>query len=110
MMLGVPVAITFFGSAVRGSSTSSSMWSPGSVALQLVPPSAERKRCHAPRGTTAILPARTTKDLGGPVVADNVQGLRAVENVNQLVLGMIFPMTRACGLAGNEDTVTVGPQ
>ena len=41
MMLGVPVVITFFGSAVRGSLTSLSMWSPGSVALQVVPPSAE---------------------------------------------------------------------
>src|SRR6202008_881348 len=52
--------------AVRGSSTSLWMWSPGSVALQVVPPSAERNRCHVPFGTTAIIPARTSKDLGGP--------------------------------------------
>ena len=36
MMLGVPLGITLSGSAVRGSSTSCSMWSPGSVALQVV--------------------------------------------------------------------------
>ena len=46
--------------AVLGSSTSSSMWSPGSVALQVVPPSVERKRCHVPFGTMAIIPARST--------------------------------------------------
>jgi hypothetical protein len=68
MMLGglSVLGMSRSGVLVRGSSTSSSMWSPGSVALQVVPPSAERKRCHAACGTTAIIPARTTKDFGGP--------------------------------------------
>ena len=46
--------------------------------------------------------------LRRPVVADNVQGLPALENVNQLVLGMCFPMTCPCGLTGDEDTVAIG--
>src|SRR5215469_604530 len=44
------------------------------------------------------------------VVADNVEDLHAVENVNQLVLGMIFPMACPRVLAGEEDTVAVGAQ
>src|SRR6266481_3385593 len=54
-------------STVRGSSTSSSMVSPGKgVAAIWVKPSDERNRCHAPCGMTAIVPARSAKDLGGP--------------------------------------------
>src|SRR5260370_946046 len=48
--------------------------------------------------------------LGRPVIADNFQGLRTVENVNQLVVGVCFPMTCPCGLAGDEDTVAIRAQ
>src|SRR5437899_1373448 len=48
--------------------------------------------------------------LRRPVVADNFQGLRTVENVNQLVLRICFPMTRPCGLTGDEDTVAIRAQ
>src|SRR4051794_30271274 len=48
--------------------------------------------------------------LGRPIVADNIEGLRTVENVNQLVLGMCFPMTCPCGLTGDQDTVAIGAQ
>src|SRR5436309_929128 len=48
--------------------------------------------------------------LRRPVVADNFKGLRTVENVNQLVLRMCFPMTRPCGLTGDEDPVAIRAQ
>src|SRR4029077_9797941 len=50
------------------------------------------------------------KGLWRPVIANNIQGLRTVENVNQLVLGMCFPMACPCGLTGDEDTVAIRAQ
>src|SRR5919204_512411 len=50
------------------------------------------------------------KGLRRPVFADDVQGLCSVENVNQLVLGMIFPMTCPRVLTGEENTVAVTAQ
>src|ERR1700726_3975002 len=48
--------------------------------------------------------------LGRPVVADDVEDRRAVENVYQLVLGMVFPVACPRVLTGEEDTVTVRAQ
>ena len=49
--------------------------------------------------------------LGRPVVADNIQGRSAVENVDQLVAGeMGFPMTLPRELGGGEGAVAVGRQ
>ena len=48
--------------------------------------------------------------LGRPVVADDVEDLRAVENVYQLVLGMVFPMTCPRVLTGEEDTLAIRAQ
>ena len=48
--------------------------------------------------------------LGRPVVAHDVQNLRAVENVNKLVLGMVFPVACPRVLTGKEDTLTVRAQ
>src|SRR5216683_1130156 len=55
-------------STVRGSPTSSSITSLGEgVAVIKVTPSEEWKRCHAPCGMTAIIPARSAKDWGPSV-------------------------------------------
>src|ERR1700682_4133844 len=52
-------------STCRGSSTSRSITSLGEgVTASSVTPSAEEKRCHAPWGLTAIIPARSAKDWG----------------------------------------------
>ena len=69
---------------------------------QCVLPSAERKRCHAPCGMTAIIPARSAKDLGGPSSQTISRVAAAVENVNQLVLGMgsQWSVPRTCREAG----------
>jgi hypothetical protein len=48
--------------------------------------------------------------LGLPVIAHDVQDLRAVDNVNQLILGMVFPMTYPGVLTGEEDTVAIRAQ
>lgn len=54
-------------STPRESSTSTSTVSPGNgVAAGCVLPSGDRKRCHAPCEMTAIIPAPSAKNLGGP--------------------------------------------
>jgi hypothetical protein len=87
------------------------MTSPGKgVAVISVTPAAERKRCHAPCGMTANIPARSAKDWGGPSSQTISTGRIAVEDVNQLVAGMGFPMTLARELGGGEGAVAVGRQ
>jgi hypothetical protein len=54
----------------------------------------------------AIIPARSSNDS----VADDVEDLWAVENVNKLVLGMVFPVACPRVLTGEEDTVAVRAQ
>ena len=56
----------------------------------------------------AIIPE--LERLGRPVVADDVEDLWAVENVNKLVLGMVFPVACPRVLTGEEDTVAVRAQ
>src|ERR1700730_12873107 len=48
--------------------------------------------------------------LGRPVVADDVEDLRAVEKWYQLVLRVVFPVACPRVLTGEEDTVTVRAQ
>src|ERR1700730_9622321 len=48
--------------------------------------------------------------LGRSVVAHDVEDLRAIENVYQLVLGMVFPVVCPRVLTGEEDTVAIGAQ
>src|SRR6516164_9713537 len=113
MMLGVTaIAPASLPSIDRGSSTSRSMWSPGKgVAVISVLPSAERARCHAPCGMTAIIPGAKRKRLGRPVIAHDFQGRGAVEDVDQLVAGeMAFPMVCPRGLDGQKEAVAVGSQ
>src|SRR5208282_64393 len=84
MMLGTPLPAAFSGSAVRGAKAM---------------PCTSRNDGHHP--------GAQYEGPGRPVIADDVQGLRAVENVNQFVLGMIFPMTCSRGLTGDKDAVAV---
>src|SRR5215469_18046345 len=48
--------------------------------------------------------------LGRPLVAHDVEDLRAVENVYHLVLGMVFPVACPRVLTGEQDTITVRAQ
>ena len=45
-----------------------------------------------------------------PVLLDDVESRRSVENANQLVLGMRFPMACPGGLAKKQEPVTVTSQ
>ena len=45
-----------------------------------------------------------------PVLSDDVESRRSVENVNQLVLGMGLPMACPRGLAKKQESVTVTSQ